>query len=325
MSTAISNYPENSSFSKKIPGLQLAWDGTSYAALKKCAFYYYLTIRMGYQPRHQSVHLTFGIAFHYAAETYHRLIAQSLSHEEALHAVVAAAYYRQLKTPEEQSFYSGYHEHALPSTEPTKTPHTLLRTIVWYLDQFQNDEAKTLILQNGKPAVELSFTLPLGKIPSHDESFSYCGHFDRIAEYSNSLWVTDYKTTKGQLNTQYFAQFSPSIQMTGYTLASQIVFSAPAKGIIIDAVQLGVTFSRFARQQIHRSPSQVEEFLDDLLLDLEVATLYAKQESWPLNPASCHHYGGCEFRKVCSHSPAVRQNFLEADFVQRTWDPLKER
>lgn len=313
-------YPENSSFSPELPTLQVAWDSTSYKTFLTCPFKYYLKNVLGYQSRRKSVHLTFGIAFHDACETFHRLRAEGMNYEDALETVIARVYYRQLKTPEEKHRGLGYHEDALPEGETTKTPETLLRTLVWYFDQFGvDDPAKTHILSNGKPAVELSFSFPI------DDQFSYCGHFDRIVEFNDALWDSDYKTTKSQLNAMYFAQWTPDIQMTGYTLASKIVFDVPAKGVIVDAVQLGVTFSRFARNPVHRTAEQLDEFISDLELSLQIAKVYAEKESWPQNPESCHHYGGCEFRKVCSHSPSVRKNFLEADFKIRHWDPSKER
>lgn len=315
-------YPENSSFSPDLPTMQVHWDATSLSALKSCPYKYYLSIVLGYQPRKTSVHLVFGILVHEALEKYHKLRASGLSYVEALEVVMQEQYYRQLLTEAEVQRGQGYHELALPVGESAKTPHTLLRTIVWYLDLFESQEENTLetyILSSGKPAVELSFNFPL------NEEYTYAGHFDRIATYNGQTWVTDYKTTKSQLNQNFFSQFSPSIQMTGYTLASQIVFDIPAKGVIVDGIQLAVTSSQFARQEVHRTASQLEEFLSDLKLDIDIARVYAEKDSWPLNPTACHFYGGCQFRKVCSHSPSVRANFLKADFKIKHWNPTQER
>src|SRR6267142_97765 len=74
----------NGSFSKLVPGLQLAWDSTSFGALKRCARYYELGIMRGYAPRAESVHLVFGIEFHAALELYDRLRTDGLEHEPAL-------------------------------------------------------------------------------------------------------------------------------------------------------------------------------------------------------------------------------------------------
>lgn len=308
-STSPPAWEGNSSFHSEFP-LQLVWDSTSVSAFMACPYKYMLSIVEGWQPRRRSPHLVFGIALHSAFERYHKLRALDASHDEALAVVVSQSYFRQLLEE---------HPDRIPEGEPTKTTHTLLRTIVWYLDQFRDDPAKTHVLLNGKPAVELSFTFPL------PGGFSYCGHFDRIVEFSDRLWITDYKTTKSALDARYFAQFKPSIQFAGYTIAGQVVFDAPVKGVIVDAVHLAVTSSDFARQTIHFSPGELDEFLEDLQTVLAFAKQCAEDRSWPMNPTACHHYGGCPFRKVCSHPPHVRENFLRSDFERQVWDPAKER
>src|SRR5258706_532234 len=58
---------------------------------------------------------------------------------------------------------------------PYKNKDQLLYLVVAYLDEFKDDPCKTLILENGKPAVELSFKFQLDfgprttyKIPDGD-------------------------------------------------------------------------------------------------------------------------------------------------------------
>ena len=312
-------WSQNSAFDSEYP-LQLTWDSTSYKLLKECPYKYALVMVEGWASRKRSIHLTFGIAFHAAMERYHVLRSQGIEQEEALEIIIAGMYYRQLRTQKEKELGGGYNEYAIPDGNTAKSSVTLLRTIVWYIDQYgDNDAAKTFTLSNGKPAVELSFRIPL------DNGYEYAGHFDRVAEYNDQLWIPDYKTTTSVLDARYFSQWTPDIQMTGYTLAGQIVFELPVKGIIVDAVQLGVTYSNFGRQTINRTPGQLEEFLADMRTDLQIAQMFAEKQSWPMNATACHHFGGCEFRKVCSHSPAVRDNFLKADFVKRIWNPKEER
>lgn len=305
-------YPENTSFSPEEPMLQLTWDSTSYGTFKECPFKYYLSIIQGYEPTAKSPHLAFGIAFHSAAEHYHKLIAQNIPHEQALIAVVGAAYKNQLDSSSRS---------AIPAGHPKKNSITLLRSIVWYIDQFneQNENTKTLILSNGKPAVELSFRFRV------TDEFEYAGHLDRLVEYNGANWATDYKTTGSTLNSRFFDEFHLDIQMTGYILSGQVAFSTPLKGIIVDAMQVGATFTDFARLPIRKTGTQLEEFLTDMKMDFQVAKLYAKAQNWPMNFKACHKFDGCQFRNVCSLPANVRQTFLDSNFVKRTWDPRKER
>ena len=48
----------------------------------------------------------------------------------------------------------------LPLGDNARTKETLVRAIVWYLDQFWEDKAVSIKLPSGKPAVEYHFKLP---------------------------------------------------------------------------------------------------------------------------------------------------------------------
>ena len=327
----------NGAFSPEKPGLQLVWDSTSYSAFQKCAFYYFLSVVQGIVPKQRSINLAFGIAYHSAMERYHRLKAEGLDHEKALLWTVAATYYRQLRTPGERTLYThGYNEESVPEGSPQKSARSLCRVIVAYLDQYgKNDYFHTLILPSGKAAVELSFRIPIPGTP-----YSWAGHLDRLVTSEQPLdlskplpsrippiWNTDYKTTASSLDASYFQQFSPDIQMSGYTLGTQVILPVPAKGTYVDAIKILVTGQEFARQLIPRSPSQLEEFLKGFLSDMKEARRYAEEQDWPMRFTSCRGpYGDCPFRKsVCSKSPASRLGFLKADFQQRIWDPTQDR
>lgn len=287
-------------------GVQFAWDSTSLNTFKECPRKYYYSIVCGYSSREQSVHLTFGIFLHSAYERYHHHRAHDFSHENSLHMVVK----------EMMRKTAGF-----ASDDKYKNRPNLIRTIVWYLDEFKNDPAKTVILSNGRPAVELSFRFELPDAPD----FLYCGHMDRIAEYQGDTYVFDYKSTKRALYTDYFAQYNPHNQMTGYTLGGKISFAQPVKGVMIDAAQIGVNFSRFSRGTSLRTEEQLDEWLQATAYFVKLAASYAEQDFWPMNEGACNNYFGCQFRQICSRSPRQREIWLKADYVHRLWDPLQIR
>jgi hypothetical protein len=113
--------------------------------------------------------------------------------------------------------------------------------------------------------------------------------------------------------------------MTGYTLGGKITFAQPVKGVMIDAAQVGVTFSRFARGTSLRSDDQLDEWLSQTAYWVKLATSYAEADFWPLNESSCDKYFGCPFRPVCSKPPRQRETWLKADYTHRLWDPLQIR
>ena len=208
-----------------------------------------------------------------------------------------------------------------------KNRETLVRSIAGIFEQFEDDPMETIILSNGKPAVELSFRLELGrKAKQTGEDMLLCGHLDKLAMWQGSPWVIDHKTTKYMLDDSFFQKFSPDNQMSTYNYASKVVFAIPAKGVVINGVQLGVTFTRFQRGFASRSETQLEEWKTDLDYWLSMAEYFATTGYYPQNDKFCSMYGGCQYRSVCGKSPGnSRIDWLKAAYVKRSWDPLKVR
>ena len=206
------------------------------------------------------------------------------------------------------------------SDHNAKTRENLIRTIVWYLDQFQEDVTTTLILADGTPAVEYSFALPV------DNGIIFSGHIDRVVEYADAPYVQDQKTTGTTITPRYFEGYSPDTQMSMYTFAGKIIYNAPIKGVMIDAAQIAVGFTRFERGFAFRTDDQLNEWYDNAMYHIESARIATRENHFPMNTSSCGNYGGCEFRDICARSPSVRPQFLKGKFVQgKRWDPLDPR
>lgn len=305
-------------FSKETPGLQLAWDSTSLGALKTCPQFYLYTIVEGWQPRSTSVHLTFGIHYHKAIEIYDHKKSEGLSHDDALDTALAyclEATVDRLPNGKWKPWFSD---------DPNKNRFTLVRSVVWYLEQFTDDAATTIQMANGKPAVELSFRFEID-VELEGNKALLCGHLDRLVEFSGQLWVMDHKTTRYTLDQRYFDSFNPDNQMSLYSLASQVVFNQPVRGVIIDGAQILATLSRFQRGFTHRSKPGLSEWLEDASYFIKSAEGYVSHNFWPKNDKACGMYGGCAFRQVCSSAPKIREALLQASFQRRVWDPLEVR
>lgn len=213
------------------------------------------------------------------------------------------------------------------STDPYKNMWTLCRSLVWYLDTFRNSPLRTVTLGNGKPAVEVSFIFPAGDIDGI--SYSFCGHFDRMVidtRLSNpEKSVHDRKTTKSQLNNAYWQGFNPHNQFSLYSAASSVYLNEPTTGVTVDAAQILVGSTRFQRQFVAFPAALINEWLTESRVWITLAFRYAQANYWPRNDKACGNYGGCPFRKVCSKSQSFRQDWLEADFTVRKWNPLIQR
>ena len=316
--------------------IQYAWDSTTLGALKTCArLYQYLYID-GWGHAEESIHLRFGTEYHTALQDYDKARATNTSHDNALHDVVRELLIRTADFHPDPDIKAGKY----------KSRAALVRAVIDYLDEHRDDPAKTYIMQDGKPAVELSFRFELDWGPScasriegavvvegveEPPTIPYllCGHLDRVVEFSGSLFVMDHKTTTSTPGSYWFDQWSPSNQMTLYSLAAQVIIGSPVKGVIINAAQLMVDSSRFVRGFTYRTPDQLGEWLEDLHQWLALAEGYATAGYWPMNDTACDKFGGCRFRDVCSKSPQVREQFLKSDFEKlppdKLWNPLRSR
>lgn len=320
----------NTSFSVKLPTLQLAMDSTSLGAYKNCPRFYYQSIVLGYQPRSESVHLTFGLLVHGCIERYHHKKVQGLDHNDSLDFVVDWMLRQTWNSSLSRPWDSG---------DQYKNRYTLLRTVVGYLDKYgEHDALETIVLENGKPAVELSFSFDSGATSSSTgEPFVLCGHLDRMATLNGDAYILDPKTTKSELNARYWSSHNPSNQFGIYLLAGQITYKVPVKGLIVDGIQVLVGESRYDRHLITKDKFQLDEYYRstvDWLKRIEESAVEAQSQldvgadpaqAYPMNETACTKYNGCDFQSICSRSPGSRKQWLTTGFKQRVWDPLLRR
>lgn len=292
----------NSSF--RADGFQHAWDSTSLGELKNCPRRYYLSIIHGWRGKREATPLTFGIHYQKAIELFEKAMAAGESFEAARRVGMRHII-----------------EIQWVSDDKARNEVTLLRSFVWYLEEFQEDAAQTVKLRDGKPAIELSFTLDSGY--GTDESpVVLCGHFDRIADFGGQFYVEDNKTTTAGIGGQYFERYSPDNQVSLYTFAAKAVFAMPVAGVLINACHVTQGHSDFARRAILRTALVLDEWHKDLGFWIEQARRYAEAGYWPQNDKACFL---CNFKEVCYRSPGVRDSVLKSNFVQRTWNPLERR
>ena len=305
------------SFSEIEPKHQLAWDSTSLSALMRCPRYYQYTIVDGYVGRGESVHLKFGSDYNNSLVTFHQHRAMGDDYDTA---TLAAVRYALCATWDEILGRPWASDH------PAKNRESLIRSVIWYLDRFRDDPMTTVILPDGSAAVEMSFRLHLDITSAvTGEDYLLCGYLDRLVDFNGSRWITDWKTSAYQLDQRYFRGYSPNNQMSQYDFAGTMIMPEPISGIVIDAVQLGATFSRFQRGTAPRTPALREEWLQDAISYIRQNEQYVLQDYWPTNSTSCTAYGGCVFQEICATSPELRQIKLNALFGRRMWDPLVVR
>lgn len=307
----MNNIPIRASFDEA--NIQWAWDATSLKAADKCPRYYQYSILEGWQNPFSSVHLWFGGLYASCLEQFHKLTADGMDREEAIHTVVLTA------MTESWDFEKG---EPITFDDSNKTRENLIRTLVWYFDFFAEDHFQTYHTTEGKAAVEFSFQLEA------EQGITFCGHIDRLClDPDGEMFVQDQKTTKTTLSPHYFEQFKPDHQMSLYTFAGKSIYNMPVKGVIVDAAQIVVGFSRFARHPVLFTEGELNEWYGEAIALIKETQERTAEGRLDRRPSACSQYGGCPYRRVCSRPKEVRANFLQGDFVQRddAWDPIKRR
>ena len=303
----------NTSFSVKEPNLQMAWDSTSLGALKTCPRAYQYSIMQGLTKHADNVHLRFGQHYHACLEAYDHARAVGKDHEDSVRVTVQKAF---------TDTWDFTLNKPWNSDDKYKNRETLIRTLIWYLEQFKDDPVQTVILANGKPAVELSFRFETSyKSRLTGDTFLLCGHLDRMGVFQDQTYIVDRKTTKSSIDGDFFDRYSPDNQMSLYELAGGVVYGLPIRGVMIDAAQVLITGSRFRRGFTYRTQQQRDEWYKDLEYWLTAAEAFAAANYWPQNDKACGLYGGCPFRMLCGKSPMVRVEWMK-EFKTRQWDPL---
>lgn len=305
-------------------GVQYAWDSTSLGLLKECPRKYFYKMVQGWDRQVKSHHLIFGQLLHTGLETYDKVSTDLLSdgvdseeaHELAVHAAISRIMIESID-------YVPGESRGKPDN--SKTRRNLIRVLVWYFENYKNDNNRVVVLSNGKPAVELSFKVGI------DNGLVLCGHLDKLVQFGSGIYIQDHKSTSstvtGASARSFFQSFNPSNQMSLYPAGAYLAYNIPVRGVIIDAIQIGVNTIAFGRDITHRHEAQMEEFLSSVYSYRRIAEMYTEEGYWPMNETSCGNYGGCEFRMVCSRSPSIRGRFLQTWFTQNNdrWNPLKPR
>lgn len=356
--SALEEYVQTETLSPFLPGtnLQYAWDSTSLGYLKGCPRLYYYIMIEGWQARGEGIHLRFGIEYHKALQDYDLFRAAGMEHDDAVREVVRDLLVRTIDFNPSEDQYG--------SAARYKSRQNLVRTVIWYLEKYpkEKDTHKTYIMEDGRPAVELSFRLELEFGPKQTklvgkkvwdsgaqelvieptevvemyQPYILSGHLDRVVSFADDLFFMDRKTTKSEPSDFYYSQYDPDNQMSIYSLASKIILKSPVKGGVIDVAQVMIDASRFGRGFTFRSEDRTQEWLTDLRYVLEQNERYAQDDYWPQNDKFCGTYRseetnsiGCPFREVCQKSPRMREPFLKSKFnklaPEDRWNPLKPR
>lgn len=312
--------------------VQFAWDSMTLGAAMECPRRYQYWVLEGWQYKAPStaIALVFGILLHKGVEQWHRHDGDD---EAALKDVMeygenGQPLYGTLPTEEE---FQEQKEAKRDDEEDdgmdlrnarVRTRYHLIRALVWYFEHYRKDNCKVIRFDDGTPAVEVSFRVPVGATLSGGQELILAGHMDQVVQFGSQTYVSDIKSTKS-ITSSWRRLFDLSHQMTGYALGGKLALERPVAGVMIDGIALQVGGVKFARHFTDRTPSQFGEFVHHFEILARQYEQYHDMNYYPMNTTFCRF---CEYKDVCAQPPELREGYLNHLYRKvEAWNPLKSR
>jgi hypothetical protein len=284
------------------PNVQRVWSSSSLSTIAECPRRYELAYIEGWTPKGENLDLLFGIRWHDLMEAYWTLRGAGADQDQCLNQLVPEALNFKLPAPQRQS-------------QAGKTPLSLARSLVWYFDQYKQDEIETIIrLPNGRLATETHFTLFLDLANPDGEPYQLQGYLDSLRSFGGFYTVWDYKTTAGSISDFYIERFRIDLQNFIYTLAAQTLTKEKFTCFMIDAIGVGVSYTNCQRFPLQVTQGELEEAVKDIITWIVQAERYAESGYYPKNPKAC---GFCDYKGICDKDPSSRFAFLKSNFDEK--------
>jgi hypothetical protein len=280
-------------------GWQQIWDASSLQDYRRCPTYWWYrdSRRLRFAGGEQTLAADWGSAWHLGQEVFETSLWDKATRKEALKHAIAAV----------SSQYGNYFE-ANPDTK--RNLDTLIRALVWYEKKYRHDTLNMLGLPSGRPGIEVRFEIPIPRIPER-----WSGRIDKLVEYNGDYYIVDRKTTAKTMSSFYFRDFSPNIQFISYCWALQSFLGTKVRGLIVDAVQTAVGFTRFGRHTYQFAPRQLSEFERNMRTSIIQARKEHKSGYMPFNESNCNAYRGCQYARICRECPEYRETWIAEDYI----------
>lgn len=246
----------------------------------------------GYRSEEESEALSFGKAIHAGLEYFYSVSPG----ERSLKAMVAAF--------EEAG-------HALATVDPTdkRSLSNGAKILSRYYETYENDPWVTYVDDSG-PFVERSFEAKL------DDTITLFGTIDCILKNTETgeIVICDHKTTSTV--SDLTKRVKPNLQFSLYTFGAKKL-GIPVSRAMVNGIQVAKTKSDLLRIFTDRTEEDFEEMRQAVRHAVSLYDSAVSSNTWPMNTASCSHYGGCQYLDICQMAPAFRENALVSVYGRR--------
>lgn len=292
-----------------------------------CDYRLYLTMIKGYYSGTVSSKIVYGIALHKYIDTMY----QERGHiGKARDAAIKA--FNRSKSDDKKAMHYSDQNHMLASAYDA-----------WEFHISKDQEFQTLMLPDGKPATEVTFSIG-GYYEDEHMRVDLEGTIDRLGKIQGGVFaINDFKSTGTWNEYDYLRKYALSQQMRFYILAIKLMAESNPDSVL---GQIGKTDVGYCIDGIFIKPKACEnvykrsevfmvkdlaefrESLDNKIQDIARALARVREGKLPLKTGivngGCEgKYGLCSFWNVCkAQDPVIAQVLLDRDFKSKTYDPL---
>lgn len=200
-----------------------------------------------------------------------------------------------------------------------------------YAKVYMNEPFK-IAQVGGKPAIEIGFVVPIGNV-------LYAGRLDALVEWGSELLVLEHKST-GRIDSNYFKQFNPNMQIDGYIYGAEAYAGRKCFGAMVNAIEVWKELKRptekskkledhYARNPENRNEVQLKDFarqVQDIVRDVEHCEQAGTSlgiDAFYQNKHQCRSYNfDCPYKDLCMYGENER--LMEQNYRKEKWEPYKE-
>lgn len=133
----------------------------------------------------------------------------------------------------------------------------------------------------------------------------------------------DHKTAS-QLGNDFYNRLKPNHQYTGYIVLAREALGLDVNYFLVNALQVKErpktargSGPNFARQITTRDSADIAEFTRTVYWAVTSYLLWQGSGFWPMGQVNeCSSYGGCQYLDVCSAPTELRENIINARYLE---------
>lgn len=190
-----------------------------------------------------------------------------------------------------------------------------------YFNKWEKNDPYEVLVRDGEALAEqpVSFIM-------HEDSemiIEYFGTIDVVLQdaVTGSVLICDHKTTSS-LGKEFMNKIDPNFQYTGYVWAAREALGIDTNEFLVNGIQVKPrpktsrgTIPDYVRQVTNRDEKDFEELRMAVLDSVNRYLGWLKANAFPMNaPTPCNLYGACQYHPICSASPRLRQNVINAKY-----------